>query len=171
MTHLGIEEQPKANRPSMEVIPSPQVRCPDPTICPTSSHSSLFMGGHNLKIHVTESQPGVQLELPQVMRGFGSSPPAVEPAAVRQVGAALASFLNAHYSETCHADVNFGLVCLHGVLVYGTCVCDEGYGGVDCSACAEGYLLVNDQCTRLVMLSPPSGATQKCLGCTLGTFA
>ncbi|OLQ12213.1 hypothetical protein AK812_SmicGene3906 [Symbiodinium microadriaticum] len=31
------------------------------------------------------------------MRGFGSSPPAPESASIKQVGAALASFLNAHY--------------------------------------------------------------------------
>ena len=145
----------------MEVIPSSQLLCPDPTVCAQSSYSSLFMGGYNLKIHVTENQPGVQLELPQVMRGFGSSPPTVEPAAVRQVAAALASFLNHHYSETCETDVNFGLPCLHGSAVYGTCVCNEGYAGTDCSDCAEGYLAVNGQCMRLVMLSPPSEATQK----------
>jgi len=150
-----------AKRPSMEVIPSSQLLCPDPTVCAQSSYSSLFMGGYNLKIHVTENQPGVQLELPQVMRGFGSSPPTVEPAAVRQVAAALASFLNHHYSETCETDVNFGLPCLHGSAVYGTCVCNEGYAGTDCSDCAEGYLAVNGQCMRLVMLSPPSEATQK----------
>lgn len=145
----------------MEVIPSSQLLCPDPTVCAESSYSSLFMGGYNLKIHVTENQPGVQLELPQVMRGFGSSPPTVEPAAVRQLAAALASFLNHHYSETCETDVNFGLPCLHGSAVYGTCVCNEGYAGTDCSDCAEGYLAVNGQCMRLVMLSPPSEATQK----------
>eukprot|EP00971_Amphidinium_carterae_P137153 2717969-Amphidinium_carterae.1 len=32
-------------------------------------------GGHNLKIHVNDTQPGVQMELPQVMRGWGTSPP------------------------------------------------------------------------------------------------
>lgn len=151
----------KARRPSMEVIPSPELRCPDASICPASSYGSYFMGGHNLKIHVTQSQPGVQLELPQVMRGFGSSPPMVEPAAVRQVGAALAAFLNAHYSETCEADVNFGLACVHGNAVDGTCVCHSGYVGVSCTDCADGYLLVDGQCMRLVVLSPPEGVTQK----------
>lgn len=151
----------KAKRPDMEVIPSPQLRCPDATICPDSSYSSLFMGGYNLKIHVSSSQPGVQLELPQVMRGFGSDPPTVETAAVKQVGAALAAFLNAHFSETCEADVNFGLACVHGQAVYGTCVCLTGYAGVNCDNCADGYLLVNGQCMRLVVLSPPDGVTQK----------
>ena len=151
----------KANRPSMEIIPSPQLLCPDPSICPTSSYSSLFMGGHNLKIHVSDTQAGVQLELPKVMRGFGTSPPTVEAAAVKQVAAALASFLNAHYQETCETAVNFGLVCAHGQAVDGVCVCDVGYVGGSCSECAEGYLPVGTECQRLVVLSPPADVTQK----------
>lgn len=75
------------------------------------------------------------------MRGFGSDPPTVETAAVKQVGAALAAFLNAHVSETCEADVNFGLACVHGQAVYGTCVCLTGYLDpclVKCCTAREG---------------------------------
>ena len=35
------------------------------------------------------------------------------------------------------------------------------YAGVNCDNCADGYLLVNGQCMRLVVLSPPDGVTQK----------
>ena len=35
------------------------------------------------------------------------------------------------------------------------------YAGVSCDHCADGYLLVNGQCMRLVVLSPPDGVTQK----------
>ncbi|CAK9050329.1 unnamed protein product [Durusdinium trenchii] len=151
----------KTNRPSMGVVPSPTLRCPDDAVCPGSSYSSLFMGGHNLKIHVSNTQAGIQLELPQVMRGYGSSPPMVEPAAVKQVAAALASFLNAHYQETCETDVNFGLSCSHGEALQGVCVCDQGYVGETCGSCAEGYLLVGATCQRLVIISPPAEVTQK----------
>ena len=44
----------------MGVVPSPTLRCPDDAVCPGSSYSSLFMGGHNLKIHVSNTQAGDQ---------------------------------------------------------------------------------------------------------------
>ncbi|CAJ1394856.1 unnamed protein product [Effrenium voratum] len=152
----------KNNRPSMEVIPSSKLLCPDPNLCSASSYTSIFNGGYNLKIHITNTQPGVQVEMPQVMRGFWSSPPAPEAAAVKQVGAALASFLNLHYQESCQTHVNFGLACgSHGQAVSGTCMCEDGYEGSSCGDCAEGYLLVTGQCMRLVVLGPPPGVTEK----------
>ncbi|CAE7425738.1 unnamed protein product, partial [Symbiodinium natans] len=68
--------------------------------------------------------------------------------------------------ETCETDVNFGLACgVHGVATDGICVCNVGYVGDTCADCAEGYLLaarlVDGQCVRLVLVGPPSGATQK----------
>eukprot|EP00403_Amphidinium_massartii_P025090 CAMPEP_0178395490 /NCGR_PEP_ID=MMETSP0689_2-20121128/13246_1 /TAXON_ID=160604 /ORGANISM="Amphidinium massartii, Strain CS-259" /LENGTH=823 /DNA_ID=CAMNT_0020016147 /DNA_START=51 /DNA_END=2523 /DNA_ORIENTATION=+ len=151
-----------ANRPAMEILPSPALLCPDANVCPGSSYSSLFTGGHNLKIHVGDTQPGVQLELPQVMRGWGTSPPTPEAAAIKQVAASLAAFLNAHFQETCESDVNFGLSCgANGQASYGVCECNVGYTGASCSECAEGYQQSGGQCIQLVLLAPPDDAVQK----------
>mmetsp|Transcript_46296 Transcript_46296/g.110179 ORF Transcript_46296/g.110179 Transcript_46296/m.110179 type:complete len:762 (+) Transcript_46296:107-2392(+) len=152
----------KTNRPDMEVVPSPSLLCPDDSVCPGSTYSDLFSGGHNLKLHVGDTQPGVQVELPQVMRGYGTSPPTPDAAAIKQLGASLAQFLNQYYQETCESDVNFGVSCgAHGQLNYGVCQCDVGYTGAGCGVCAEGYELSGGVCIQLVILEPPSDATQK----------
>ncbi|CAE7342673.1 unnamed protein product [Symbiodinium sp. CCMP2456] len=148
--------------PSLEVVPSPKLRCPDPDTCPGSTYERYFMGGHNLKIHVSDERAGLQVELPKVMRGFSSSPPAPLATSIKQVGAAVASFLNAHYQEDCETDVNFGLACgEHGVAVTGGCVCDAGYKGEECSECSPEHVKVGSQCLDLVLLAPPADVTQK----------
>lgn len=47
--------------PSLEVVPSPNLRCPDPDTCPGSTYERYFMGGHNLKIHVSDERAGLQV--------------------------------------------------------------------------------------------------------------
>ena len=43
--------------------------------------------------------------------------------------------------EDCETDVNFGLACgEHGVAVAGSCVCDAGYEGEDCSECSPEHI-------------------------------
>ena len=45
--------------------------------------------------------------------------------------------------EDCETDVNFGLACgEHGVAVTGSCVCDAGYEGEDCSECSPEHVRV-----------------------------
>ena len=46
------------------------------------------------------------------------------------------------------------------ILGLGLRIC-PGMQVVNCDNCADGYLLVNGQCMRLVVLSPPDGVTQK----------